>query len=81
MDTISGSAFRAVEVAVKEFERRGLKIERYRISVTTVDHSVVVSFQDENRKPGQRGSSPNAIGFDVVLDKERLQIIRSSYSK
>lgn len=59
MESISGITFRAVEVAAKELERCGLKIERYQILVRSVEESIFVSRQESQARPTRQQLRPD----------------------
>jgi|SRR5580704_6563247 hypothetical protein len=81
MISMSGQTFRALEIAAKELDRHGLKVEKYRIFVETIDKTIHVTFDDPDRSPTQRGSGPNLTGLSVELDAETLSVTRSTFIK
>jgi hypothetical protein len=81
MISMSGQMFRALEIAAKELDRHGLKVEKYRISVVTIDKTIHVAFDDPDSSPTQLGSGPKLTGFGVDVDVETLAVMRSAFSK
>jgi hypothetical protein len=81
MLSLPRQTFRAIEVAVKELDRRGLKVENYQITVDTTASSIFVVFDDVSRAIGQRGSSPRSPGFEVEVSAATMAVVRSNFAK
>jgi cell fate regulator YaaT (PSP1 superfamily) len=79
--TLLCKSFKALEVAVGELAKHGLKVESYQINIEALNNSIFVSFADPNRSHGQRGSGTSLIGFEVEVDAQKLNVIRSNFSK
>jgi hypothetical protein len=79
LDTIQGSSFLAIQVAIGVFKAHNPDLSQYKISVVRQANSVVVIFSDKNAQPGERGSSGGQPGFEVELDANTLRVLRSNF--
>jgi hypothetical protein len=82
-ETISGRSFRAMQAALPELQRYGLKADDYTIIVTQLGADLVVLFVNP-----EHASFPHATGcvgsrpcFGVALDPTTFKVIRSSFQK
>lgn len=78
VDTIQGSNFLAMRVAVEVFRRHDLDLIQYRIEVVRDGDSLVVLFTDKERRPGTRGSVGRP-GFEVAMDPIDRHVTRSNF--
>jgi hypothetical protein len=82
-DSISGQAYLMIQVAMPEFENRGLDISRYRITVQETKDSRYVIFIDadvtEEQKRHGRGNPGKIPGFEVELARDELKVVRSNF--
>jgi hypothetical protein len=81
MVSISGQTFRAIEIAVRELNRHGLHVDKYEITVESLQNTIIVSFNDPDHPRTQLGSGPNMVGFSVELDADTLEVTDSSFIK
>lgn len=76
-----GASLKWVQVAEPEFQKKGIKIERYMVSVfddkETVD--VVLMSLDASTDPRVMGSSGTYPGFTVEISKVNDKVIQSYY--
>jgi hypothetical protein len=68
--TITGKQYLLIELAVLEFKKRALNIEKYRIGLYKLNDEQIVIFEDPNISPRQLGSSDEMPSFEVVFDRE-----------
>jgi hypothetical protein len=78
-EPIPGITLKVIQAAIPEFEERGLKLEQYVVSVIEQESSYVVVFDDRNRPPSLRGSTPDLVAFEVEVDKQGLRPIRANF--
>ena len=74
-----GASLKWIHAAEPEFERRKLDLDKYIVSVTDMEDSVMVSLTPPDSRPGWRGSSGSLTGFSVTINKVDLKIIRSNF--
>lgn len=79
IDSIAGGSLRIIEAALPKFEERGLKLDKYAVSVFEQEDSFVVVFDDPQRPQGRRGSQADLIAFEVEVEKKGLRVIRANY--
>jgi len=85
-ESISGSSFRAIQIAELELKRHNLDIADYRIRVWRRASTLYVLFDDPNVDPntdglhvyGRLGKIPS---FWVQLDPGDLHILKSAFAK
>jgi hypothetical protein len=80
-ESILGTDYLAIQAAMPEFEAKGLDISKYRIFVWKEDSSIIVLFDDPNRPPGIRGSSPNLRTFGVELRASDLKVLKANFQR
>lgn len=92
MTSISGKAYRAIEIAVRQLEAKGMAVDDYLVTVQEFDEktaqeltgipsaAIIVSFDDPNRDPRQFGSGALP-GFNVALEAKTLKVLRAGLSK
>ena len=78
LDRIEGSSFLAIQVATDVFQRYNPDFMYYKIEVLRENCSFVVIFADKDRPAGTRGSIGKP-GFEVELNAENLQVLRSNF--
>jgi hypothetical protein len=85
METISAKNFLAIRAALPEFERQGLNIENYRITVLELPQSpalLTVLFHDPSIPLGKTVGSPGLRpDFSVEMDKNNFRIVRSYFNR
>lgn len=81
METISGKGFVAIQTALPEFTKKGLNVTQYVIWIRETDASIIVVFDDPQRAPSQRGSSPGKPAFEVELAKPDLKVVRANFAR
>jgi hypothetical protein len=77
--SILGVDLKAIQAAMPEFEKRGLKIDRYKIIVFEDGEVVFVIFDDPQRPPGQKGSTERMSTFEVRLKRTDLSVVGSNF--
>ena len=82
-DSISGESFKIIQAAMADFERAGLSIAYYRVTVDNTDAMSIVTFVDVDASVDQqghvRGNSGKRPSFVVELRRNDLQIVRSNF--
>ncbi len=79
-----GSSLKWIHIAEGEFARKGLDLDRYRVSVVEEDDSVVVILTGLKSPKNVRGSrvvgsvGPDP-GYEVEISKKDLRVLRSNY--
>ncbi len=79
--SITGRSFLAIQAAVPELARFGVKVDDHRIVVVDAGASVVVLFEDPETTVFHRGSTERMPGIEVELSREGLRVIGSRVSK
>jgi hypothetical protein len=79
-EIISGRNYRAIEVAIPELERRGLKVDDYHIVVFRMGNVIFVIFgnPDDAYRPKTGCVGPRPC-FGVRLNYDDLRIIRAEF--
>jgi hypothetical protein len=80
-ETISGARFPAIEAAMREFRRYGLKIDEYNIVVFEIGEVVHVGFMNPEQSLQSFGSTGRRKNFSVQLEKSNLRIIQSGFDR
>ncbi len=75
----SGTSLKWIHAAEPEFQRRNLNLDRYIVTVTELDNSVMVTLSPPNVVEGMRGSSGSYPTFVVEISKKDMKILRSNY--
>jgi len=71
IDSVSGASLNIIQAALPKLEEKGLKREKYVVRVFEQEVVVfLVVFDDPNRPAGQRGNSPNLVGYEVEVSKQ-----------
>lgn len=78
--SLSGTQLAFFETALAEARRNGLDTLAYRVSLRQTNETFVVSFEDPDISPTQRGSSPRTSSFEVEMDATR-GIVRAHFSR
>jgi hypothetical protein len=78
LDRIQGSSFLAIQAAMGIFQRHNPDLTQYKIEVVREGNSIVVIFADKDRPAGTRGSVGKP-GFEVELNAQDLQVLRSNF--
>ena len=81
VDAIAGRSYLAIQAAVPELARFGVKVNDYRIVVLEKGPSIVVLFEDPEKSLYQRGSTERMLGVEVELSRDGLRVISSRGSK
>lgn len=79
IESISGASFKVIKIAVLELERKGLKIDDYKIILFDSGNSFIVVFEDPERPKSERGSVIGVPGFEVEVSKNKFNIVRSNF--
>lgn len=76
-----GASLKWVHIAEPEFQKRGINLDHYTVSVIEDDKTVDVSLisLDADRHASVRGSSGTYPGFAVEIDKAQKKVLSSSY--
>jgi hypothetical protein len=82
-ERISARSFRAIEAAIPELERKGLRVDDYQIVVSRRGNLLFVLFtnRDEDGIPGHTGCMGPHLCFFVELNVDNLRVIRSDFSR
>lgn len=80
MGQIQGSSFLPIKKAIDIFQQNNLnlKLADYNIELVRESNSLSVIFSDRNRPAGTHGSVGKT-GFEVEMNVQDLQILRSNY--
>ena len=78
--TLTGQQFKLLEVAAAEFNKKGMDVSKYQVSIYQVGASYFVVFSDPDAPETQLGSSPNMAGFEVEIDAD-YQVLGSHFSR
>ena len=78
LDKIKASSFFIIEKANNIFQKHKLDLKEYKIEVIGEGSSIIVIFSDKERIVGSRGST-GKLGFEVELNSNDLQVIRSNF--
>ena len=83
IDRASPQGFRAIEAAIPELERSGLRVDDYQIAVLQIGTSLVVLFSnpEQHTIPGHTGCMGLKPCFSVELRPEDLRVVRSGFSR
>ena len=76
---LPGSSLKWIHIAEGEFERRGLNLDKYRVSVVEDKDSVVVILTGLREPKGVRGSVGPDPGYEVEISKKDRKVLRSNY--
>jgi hypothetical protein len=79
LDTIQGTSFLAIQVAMGVFKVRNPDIRQYKITVVREANSVTVIFMDRNAPPDARGNPSGLPAFEVELDASDFRVLRSNF--
>jgi hypothetical protein len=77
--SILGVELKAILVALPVFEKHGMVVDGYRISLTEQNELLTILFDDPERSQGQRGSTERMVSFQVQLRKNDLSIVSSNF--
>jgi len=69
-----------IEVVVLELKKHDIDVLNYQLFLYRADKSYVVLFDDPERSPSLRGSSPNMPTFEVEMDGD-LKVLRSNFAR
>jgi hypothetical protein len=75
----SGASLKWVHAAEPEFQRRNLNLDKYIVSITEEDDSVVVTLSATDAVKGAFGSSGSYPGYEVEIRKKDMKVVRSNY--
>ena len=81
MAEFPGGSLKWVHLAEPEFQRKGLDLDHYIVSVAENDKTVDVSLTSFDANKQGRGSSGTYPAYDVEIDKVQKKIIRSYYER
>ena len=82
VDSISGRNLKLIQTAMTFFTGAGLNIDGYRITVIKRDGHSAVLFEDDNKKPGQYGSSTrDKPDFEVQFSRDGSRVDRANFSR
>jgi hypothetical protein len=76
-----GSTLRWIGVAMAEFEKRHLELDRYNITIADLGDNVAVMAQAVDAPPHSFGSSGSVPAYEVEIRKIDLQIVTSHYDR
>jgi hypothetical protein len=80
--SIPASGYLAIQAAMPAFNRAGLSLRGYEITVIEADGKIGVAFTDPRAPLGSRGTLDAMLkSFSVERRKENLKIIQSYFSK
>ncbi|MDQ3132145.1 MAG: hypothetical protein M3Q99_15465 [Acidobacteriota bacterium] len=79
IDTIEGNNFLAIEAAAEAFQPHDPDLKLYKIEVVRDGNSLLVLFTDKDRPKGARGNIGTHPGFEVALDADNLNVLRSNF--
>ena len=85
-ESITGQALQAIHAAMGEFEKTGLVLEKYRVTVypykSPSRDELSVLFRDLGRsEDADRSYEPKVIEYQVVLDPRTLKVLRAGMSR
>jgi hypothetical protein len=75
----SGASLKWIHVAEPEFQRRGLDLDKYNVSVFEQSDSVIVFLRSSDAAAGAMGSTGRYPGYEVEISKKDLKVVRSNY--
>ncbi len=78
---LPGSSLKWIHIAEGEFERRGLNLDKYRVSVVEDEDSVVVILTGLHEPKGARGSVGPDPGYEVEISKKDRKVLHSNYTR
>jgi hypothetical protein len=78
--SLTGQQLLILDKALDEFNKRGLDVGGYKVSLYKFGDNYIVMFEDPDAPEGQRGSTSEMIGFEVELSSE-LEVVRSNFSR
>ena len=83
IDNIAGTSQRLIQVAMPEFERKGLQLDEYRVVVMRVNDHYVVAFEDANTNATEtnRGSPLSRLSFEVEIDATGTRVVKAHFSR
>ncbi|MGA2435248.1 MAG: hypothetical protein ABSG25_08180 [Bryobacteraceae bacterium] len=74
-----GASLKWIHAAEPEFQRKKLDLDKYTISVVEQSDSVTVTLISSDAAKGARGSTGKYPGYEVVISKKDLKVVRSNY--
>jgi len=74
-----GASLKWVHADEPEFKRRNLNLDKYIVSITEEDDSVVVTLSATDAVKGAFGSSGSYPGYEVEIRKKDMKVVRSNY--
>jgi hypothetical protein len=77
VDRMQAINYPPMQIAVGVFLAEKLDLDGYKITVAKDGESVVVMFDDKDRKPGTKGSGRRT-GFNVVMRPPDFKVVRTS---
>jgi hypothetical protein len=76
LDKIKGTNFRLIQLAMPEFLKTSLKLEKYNIVVVTVKGKPGVVFEEDGSTFADKGGS-----FEVVLSEDGSRVERAYFGR
>ena len=79
--SISGTALKAIRATLPFVKEKGIKLDKYEVSVFEGESDYFVAFRDPNRPEGIRGSSPHVLEFNMKVSKDKFEVINVCFIK
>lgn len=76
--TISSKQVQVIALALEVFNKTGLDINNYDVSITDGKGNIHVTFHIPDLKENMRGSPEGTPSFEVVISSAELTVIRSN---